>query len=432
VSRNDDDITFESFDAQQDSSSSIHDDAEQATADDAECGELVDLATALSTVHFAAPTQFRESLRRRLDLIQERDRARVARRVRRTLADVFARLRPTPALGAFSMRAVYAAAGCLVAVAIGPHLSHAPAASASEILTRAEHAVTTLVSPGEVMIRTWRIVERIQERPGASERTTTRYLVESVDGNDLRHASGRSLDASGHMYLAYVREIVNGRYTPRMYYEPGFAGEARGLVSVVPNRHDFEAATSRFPTQQRKLLTEYLGRGFGPYEPVTTELRYNESALATREDDESPISPVRVSLEASAALNGRAAYRVRLVEPVRLQFRWRSHGPPLVWLERRESVRYVSAETFLTQKTDEVVHDESGRRIIATREVIETRVVKAPVPGHDPFALEVPDGVPVRHQSATEHLVEVVRAFERVPAFHATLANRPGEAPQVR
>ena len=117
------------------------------------------------------------------------------------------------------------------------------------------------------------------------------------------------------MYLAYVRERVNGRYTLRVYYQPGFAGEVRGLVSIVPNRDEFEAAAWRFPSRQRTLLTEYLSRGFGPYEPVTTELRFNESALAARDGDESPISPVRVSRESSAALSGRPAYRVRLVEP---------------------------------------------------------------------------------------------------------------------
>jgi hypothetical protein len=432
VRRNNEDITFGSFDSLDDTSPLSQGELEEATVDDAECGELVDLATELSSVRFAAPEPFRESLRREIEVIQQRDRAPFGRRFGGTFADAFARLRATPALGAFSMRAVYAAAGCVIAVAIAPHLSQSPAASASEILTRAEHAVTSLVSPGEVMVRKWRIVERIQERPGAPERTTTRYLLECLDGNDIRHASGRSLDASGHMYLAYVREMVNGRYTPRVYYEPGFAGEVQGLVSVVPNRHEFEAAASRFPTYERKLLTEYLGRGFGPYEPVTTELRYNESALATRADDESPMSPVRVSLEPSAALNGRAAYRVRLVEPVRLQFRWRSNGPPVVWLERRESVRYVSSKTFLTQKTEAVVHDESGRRIVSTREVVDTRIVKAPLPDHDPFALEVPAGVPVRHQSATEHLGEVVRAFERVTAFHATLAKRLIDPPQVQ
>lgn len=432
VRANDGDITFGSFDPVDDPSSpSLLPEEEEATAEDAACSELVDLATELSGVRFMPPAHFRESLKREIERIEEQNRSPLGRPFSRLVADAFARLRATAALGGFPARTAYAAAGLLVVVAIAPLLSPSPAVSASEVLTRAEHAVASLVSPDEVMFRKWRIAERMQERPGAPERTTTRYLLEWLDGADIRHASGRSLDASGHMYLAYVREMVNNRYTPRVYYEPGFAGEARGLVSIVPNRYEFEAAASRFPAHERNLLTEYLGRGFGPYEPVTTELRFNESALAAREHDESPISPMRVSLEPSADMSGRAAYRVRLVEPVRLQFRWRSNGPPKVWLERRESVRYVSSETFLTQKTEDLVYDESGRRIIATREVVETRIVKAPVRDHDPFALEVPHGVPVRHQSATEHLTEVVRAFQRVSAFHAALATRPIDSTRV-
>ena len=91
----------------------------------------------------------------------------------------------------------------------------------------------------------------------------------------------------------------------------------------------------------------------------------------------------------------------------------------------------MSAETFLTQRTEDVVDDETGRRVTATRDVVETRIVKAQIEDDDPFALEVPPGVPVRHQSATEHLDEVVRAFERVSAFHRVLAKRSIESTQV-
>lgn len=394
-------------------------------ADDAYDADLQQLARELSAVQLTPADGFRERLRRELE-----DASRIQQRRPWTLIDsirnMAARVRTLPAV---PLRPVFAAVAFLLVVALAPHLSRSGPVSAAEVLTRAEHAIGALVSRDELIFRKWRIVERFQDRPGAPERTATRYLVEWMDGADMRRATGQSLDASGHMYLAYVRDVLDGRLVPRVYYEPGYAGEAGGLVSLVPDRHQFEAAVLRFQTTERAMLTAYLAGGNAPYEPVTSEIRANHLALNETRSDTSPIAPVRLSLDPSTTSQGRTMYRVRLVEPLRVQFRWASQGPPKVWLERRDTVRYISADTYLTVKMESVQQDEFGRRIVAERDVIEMRVIRADALDHDPFKLKVMEGVPVRQQSAEEHLTQVMMAMQRSAAFESQLAGHSTALP---
>lgn len=374
------------------------------------------LANELSAVRLAPADGFRERLRRELEYVSRTQLRPSSSRlgVRRVVARV-------SALPAVPLRPVFAAVAFLLVVALAPHLSRSGPVSAAEVLTRAEHAISALVSPDELIFRKWRIVERFQDRPGAPERTATRYLVEWMDGADLRRATGQSLDASGHMYLAYVRDVLDGRLVPRVYYEPGYAGEAEGLVSLVPDRHQFEAAALRFQGAEHALLAAYLAGGNAPYEPVTTEIRANHLALNQSRSDASPVASMRLSLEPSTTSQGRTMYRVRLVEPLRVQFRWASQGPPKVWLERRDTVRYISADTYLMVKMETIQQDEFGRRIVAERDVVEMRVIQADTLDHDPFKLKVMDGVPVRQQSAEEHLTQVLTAMQRSAAFERQL-----------
>ncbi len=87
---------------------------------------------------------------------------------------------------------------------------------------------------------------------------------------------------------------------------------------------------------------------------------------------------------------------------------------------------------------------ETGRLVFSTRELVETRIVKAPFTGEDPFDLALPPGVITRRQSAFDHLTQVGRALERAPAFTAaiqtqstetdepSLSPSPGHTPDVR
>jgi hypothetical protein len=265
-----------------------------------------------------------------------------------------------------------------------------------------------------VLFRKWRIVDRIRDRPGAQDRVEQRLLLEWIDGSDIRHATGQSVNATGRVYLAYANAMVGGQYSSRIYYEPGFAGEPRGLLSIVPSREDFETALQHFTGPERRLLETYLSRGY-IYEPIFSERRFNEAMLK----DVSGIGPlqrVQVSLEDSTNVDGQPVYKVRSTDEVRMQFRWRSEGPPQIWLERQETTRYISKKTYLAVRSEETHLDEMGARIETTRELVEVTNLKPTAVG-DAFNLHVEDNVPVRRQSAYDHLVEVLRALRRSPTF---------------
>lgn len=289
-------------------------------------------------------------------------------------------------------------------------------ASAAEILTRSDLAIAKLVEPGSMLFRRWRIVEHIRERGGTAQRVE-RYTHEWIDGSDIRHAVGKTISSSGRNYLAYVNVLDEGRYVPRVYYDRGYAGEVNGLLSIVPSRHEFEAAATRFTGSERLALETYLARSY-IYEPIVSERRFN-AAMLTSVTGPEPLPRVLLAVDDSASLNGVPVYRVRSIEAVRLPFRWRSSGPPQMWLERQETVRYIAKDSFLTLRAEEEVETENGRRVQTVRELIDTRTLAMPSRDDDsnPFNLKNAEQVPTRRQSAAEHLSQVIRTLRRAPAF---------------
>jgi hypothetical protein len=313
-------------------------------------------------------------------------------------------------------RLAVAVAAVLLLVLAGLDFASIRTVSASDILTRAQAAVRNLAGPGELLFRRWRIVETITE-PDGREREQTRYLLEWMDGADNKRSVGRTLDASGHLYLAYVSGPVEGGHAPRVYYEPGFGGEPRGLVSIIPSPEEFQSAANRFPDDVRPLLTAYLAQGYLPFRPILGELLQNEAVLTDTVNPIPPISPLKASA-VQVEENGRNVFRVQYTEPVRVVFRWRSEGPPRTWLSRRDIVRHVDADTFLSLSTESFEEDENGVRIVSKRELVETRIVKLPLDESDnPFDLKVAADVPVRQQSAYQHLSQVAEALKRAPEF---------------
>ena len=174
----------------------------------------------------------------------------------------------------------------------------------------------------------------------------------------------------------------------------------------------------RFSGTERRILETYLARGY-IYEPIFSERRFNEAMLRDVTGID-PLQRVRLSVEHSTMVNGRPVFKVRSSDDVRLQFRWTSNGPPVMWLERQETVRYISKDTYLAVKSEEVHLDEMGARIETTRELVEASNLDTSAGGSDPFNLPVAEGVPVRRQSAEDHLVEVLRALRRAPQFLAS------------
>jgi len=289
-------------------------------------------------------------------------------------------------------------------------------ASAAEILTKSDLAIAGLVQPGKVLFRRWRIVERMRDRPDAPERVVERYTLEWIDGSDIRHATGKSQTPSGRVYLAYANGLEHGRYVPRVYYEPGFADEANGLVSIVPSRHEFEAAAARFTGSERQAVDRYLARGY-IYEPIVSERRFNDAMLQPVVGRE-PLPQVVLSVDDLATLDGIAVYKVRSLEAIRVPFRWASTGPPKAWLERQETIRYIAKASYLTLRAEETVEAENGRVVRTIRELVETTTLDLRK-GEDPFALQLPADVPIRKQSAFEHLSQITRTLRRAPAFLA-------------
>ena len=195
----------------------------------------------------------------------------------------------------------------------------------------------------------------------------------------------------------------------------------RWPLSIVPSRHEFESAAERFRGIERDVVDTYLARG-SIYEPIVSERRFNDAMLKAVAGPE-PLPQMLLSVDDAAALNGVPVYRVRSLETVRVPFRWRISGAPKMWLERRETLKYIAKDSFLTVKAEETVETESGEQIYTVRELTETRTLSMPPSDSpdNPFGWVGAVDVPVRRQSAFEQLSQVTRTLRRAPEFLARL-----------
>ena len=312
------------------------------------------------------------------------------------------------------VRTATATAALLAAIAAISELSTTKTVSAAQILTRADAALAELVRPGTILYQRWRVTD-IRLQADGRETTQERFIDEWLDGSDLQHVAGRWMTTTGQVLTAYTNVRENAEYRGRVYFAPSASNELRGLLSIEPTRREFQEAAGRFAETDRLKLNEYLARGY-IYEPILGERRFNRTVIE-QTSGQSAIAPrTRLSLDDSSVLAGVAVYKVRVIDPVHVRFRWTSSGPPVVWLERRETIRYISRDTYLTLKTEDDHRYETGERVSTSREVIETRISTAGSTGETAFDLEVPAGTPTRAQSASEQLSAVVAALNRVPS----------------
>jgi hypothetical protein len=391
------------------------------TDDDREFKELTELARALSMVQFQPPDDFRNDLRGRLPRMSEE--ARATRRgwfghgVYFTRWQTGAREIDGRRLRSFRHVTHTAAAMApllaLVATFVW-HVGGARTVSAAEILTRADEALAKLVHDGQILHRRWKVVDAVRTPDGREETVRESISNEWMDGADFTRVAGRN-EARGRVYLAYVTVREAGEIRPRVYFAPGFSNEPLGLLSIEPSRREFQDALDTFGEHDRDKLRTYLNRGY-IFEPISGERRFNRIALETSTETNASLPRVMVSLREERLASGVDVYAVRIVDPARVRFRWRSEGAPTAWLEWRETVRYIARDTYLSLRAEETYETENGHRIYSTRELLETRILERGAIHMDPFDLTVPEGTPVRRQSAREQLSAVAGVLRHLPA----------------
>lgn len=391
------------------------------SAEDREFGELASLSRVLSEIELRAPEDFGDNLRERLPALAA-NRPLVgggwvagARQFSRRLISPAA---PSPRWFPRLTRALPTAAAMALLVALAVaflwQFASTPTASAAEILSRADMALARLVRPGEVLYRRWKVTDRVTAPAGGPDILREWLSHEWMDGSDFARVAARNETLNGRVRLAYVSVREDGELRPRVYFPPGFSSEPHGLLSIEPSRREFQEAVAAFPPGAREKLQTYLDRGY-IFEPISGERRFNRLALETSVERNSPLPRIMVSLRQETLPSGVLVHAVRIVDPARVRFRWRSEGPPVVWLERRETVRYIARDTYLSLKAEETYGTEDGRRVFTTRELLETRIGEPGADGIDPFVLTVPEGTPVRRQSATEQLSAVARLLRQIP-----------------
>jgi hypothetical protein len=291
-------------------------------------------------------------------------------------------------------------------------LARAPVVSAEEILSRSDAALAGLVRPGEVLYRRWHRESWSWDAAGGTAQRQNRVVHEWMDGSDFDRVAGQTFTPDGHLLFAYSSEREEGQFRPRVYFTPEFSEVPSGGLHVEPTRAELQQAVSRFEPAYWPLLSTYVHRHY-IFRPIDGERRFNRAMLDGSRDP-SPMRRVILSFDDTATLKGIPVYRIRVVDPARVRFRWRNVGPPVVRLSRAETVRYVHRENYLTLKSEESDEFEDGRRSFATRELEETRAIEASDLPDDPFQLEVPPGTPVRHHSAYELLAEVAHALRHM------------------
>lgn len=389
------------------------------TPGDREFSDLTDLAQSLLAIRFMEPEAFRD------DLLADLSRRPGSGPVRRLWPfgpflslrhTALARLihsigRRSPAQRLLRATVSIAPLGVVVAFVVW-HLAFTHTVSAAEILSRADLALANLVHQGQLLNRRWQVTESTSDASGQRNSVREYIRTEWMDGGDFSRVAGRN-EENGRVYLAYSSVREDGEVRPRVYFGPGFSDELRGLLSVEPTRGEFQRALVRFGAADRRKLQTYLDRGY-IFEPISGERRFNRSILENADERAAALPRVIVSSRAETLESGVDVYAVRVVDPARVRFRWKSQGPPVVWLERRETVRYIARDTFLTVRAEDTFESPGGQRTHVTRHLLETRIVDHDVVDGDPFAISVPHGTPVRQQSAEEQLSAVAAALGRI------------------
>lgn len=361
-------------------------------------GELAILASKLSEVRLVMPEQLHQN---------------VLRRVAREAITGGAR-RNGPLLrvsSVFKWRAlklhVPIGLACALVAALTIWFSKAVPVSAATVLARSETALQSLAGPDEVLHRRWSLKTDSSCSSSDEAAVRTGILDEWLETTGQVRSAGRSMKSNGAIRWAYT---TGGPENRHLVYFPPSASYPRGLLNIEPTRDEYYTAVQHFPTDRQLVLRAYLDRGY-LVEPVVSDQQFNWRAI-TDQTSVDKLPRVILTMERANRENGEPYYRVRIAEDRRPWFWWSAAGKPAVWLEHQETVRFISANTYLSWRVESKRQDRRGCLLTTTRELVTEERVSKSKATPDVFALTIPNGTPTRRQSASELLGAVLAALD--------------------
>jgi hypothetical protein len=367
-------------------------DAPEATGQDRDFDELLDLARELSRLEFEPPRGAEQAVLQRLAREAARlDEAPVTTGWWPTLFGRKAEQDRRP----FWQPLLTSAVALLV---LGSTLwlgtLEAPL-TAGDLLARVDR-LDAMVSPGEVLHRTVRTSFRTSSVETPVMQTT---VHEWLDGAGTRSAAAGYDDAGRPIWLQ-VHLLEGAMAGSRMYLRPS-ALHPQGIVVERPSAREFAEALTREPPAVREAVEPILRRRQVVAEPIWSDRWENRLMLGIESREPRPEESIDIAPWTTPA--GGRGYRLRLVDRLRPWIEWRGTalaGVPAVF----ERVRYVDARAYLTLRETAEYRLPDGRVFAYEREVLDSE--RVPLDGHAEarFRLEVPAGTPVRRASAEEEL----------------------------
>jgi len=369
---------------------------------DPSLGDLARLAADLSQMRFEIPHTLQRNLLRRV--LREAGTAEMSNRLPRLRA--FVRLMWHPRGLRFPV-GIACAVGILFAVAFW--FSKAIPVSAATVLARSETALANLVGPNEVLHRRWSVRTETTCPSVDDPGVRTGMVDEWLETTGQVRSAGRSSRSNGSIRWAYT---TGGPENRHLVYFPPSSSNPRGLLSLEPTTQEYYAAVQHFPPDRQPVLRAYLDRGY-LVEPIVSDRRFNWRAIQDQSEHIDQLPRVVLTMDRESQNSGESYYRVGIVEERRPWFWWSSAGEPSVWLEHQETVRFISANTYLSSRIESKREDDRGCWLNSTRSLIADERLPKTGSGSDVFALHVPAGTPVRRQSATDLLHAVLSALDR-------------------
>jgi hypothetical protein len=274
--------------------------------------------------------------------------------------------------------------------------------TAGDLLARVDR-LDAMVSPGEVLHRTVRAGFRTSPAGAAGMQIT---VQEWLDGSGSRSAAA-GYDDTGRPIWLQVHVLKGAMAGSRMYLYPTSL-HPQGIVVERPSAREFADALAREPAAVREAIEPILRRRQIVTEPIWSDRWENRLLLGVESREPRPEESVDIAPWTTP--EGRRGYRLRLVDRLRPWIEWRGpalSGVPAVF----ERVRYVDARGYLTLRETAEYRLPDGRVFAYEREVLGSQRLPLDAGAEARFQLDVPLGTPVRRASAQEELLALAEAL---------------------